>query len=154
MLIRPDAPEAMRVYAWCGEVGIPVFWHCGPAGIEPKASQARAQVAFYERPIAECPGTTFILGHSGALQHRQALTLQKKYPNAYLDISSLGLPQLDDLLREGDVDRILFGSDWPFYHPVLPLAKVLVATEDRREVRRKILYENAARLMERFGQPK
>lgn len=154
MLIRPDAPEAMRVYSWCGEVGIPVFWHCGPAGIEPKASQARAQVAFYERPIAECPETTFILGHSGALQHRQALALQKKYPNAYLDISSLGLPQLDDLLREGDVDRILFGSDWPFYHPVLPLAKVLVATEDRREVRRKILYENAARLMERFGKPK
>lgn len=153
MLMRPDAPEAMHLYAWCGEAGIPVFWHCGPVGIEPRAAQARAQVAFYERPLAEHPGTTFILGHSGALQHREALALQRKYANAHLDISSLGLPQIDDLLREGDTERILFGSDWPFYHPVLPLAKLLIATEDRPALRRKILHDNAARLMERFGRP-
>ena len=137
MLIRPDAPEAMRLYAWCGEVGIPVFWHCGPTGIEPKSSQARAQVEFYERPLAEHPGTIFILGHSGALQHRQALTLQRKYANAYLDISSLGLQQIDDLLGEGDVDASC-SPRLAVYHPVLPLAKLLVATEDRPALRRKI----------------
>lgn len=151
MLMRPNAPEAMPIYAWCGEVGIPVFWHCGPTGIEPKAGARRAQVEFYEEPLARNPETTFVLGHSGALQHLRALDLQRRYPNAYLDISSISLPQLEDLLRDGDIDRILFGSDWPFYHPVLPLAKVLIATEGRPQMRRKILYENAARLMERFG---
>jgi len=54
-----------------------------------------------------------------------------------------------DLLAEGDTDRIVFGSDWPFYHPVLPLAKVLIALEGRPEVRSKILHDNAARLLER-----
>ena len=153
MLMRPDAAEAMSVYGWCGQAGIPVFWHCGPAGIEPKAGQARAQVEFYERPIAEHPKTTFVLGHSGALQHRKALALHRRYENAYLEISSVGLPALRELLREGDSDRIMFGSDWPFYHPVLPLAKLLIATEGRPDVRRRILHDNAARLMERCGKP-
>jgi len=43
----------------------------------------------------------------------------------------------------------VFGSDWPFYHPVLPLAKLLVATQDRPHLRAAILHDNAARLLER-----
>jgi len=145
---RPDAASAMRIYRWCGDEGIAVFWHCGPAGIEPKLGQYLSQVRFYERPIRENPRTTFVLGHAGALQHREALALQKRYANAWLDISSLSLQQLRDLIDEGDTSRILFGSDWPFYHPVLPLAKVLIATEGRPAVRKAILHDNAARLLE------
>jgi len=44
-------------------------------------------------------------------------------------VSSLG--QLREVLAEADPDRVVFGSDWPFYHPVLPLMKLLVATEGR-----------------------
>ena len=42
------------------------------------------------------------------------------------------------------------GSDWPFYHPAIPIAKVLIATEKDQKARRAVLYENAARL---FGLP-
>jgi len=40
----------------------------------------------------------------------------------------------------------MLGSDWPFYHQVVPIAKVLLATEGQPEVRRRVLWENAARL--------
>jgi predicted TIM-barrel fold metal-dependent hydrolase len=40
----------------------------------------------------------------------------------------------------------MMGSDWPFYHLALPLAKVLLATEGAPEVRRQVLHDNAARL--------
>ncbi|MCP3857712.1 MAG: amidohydrolase family protein, partial [Actinomycetia bacterium] len=33
--IAPDHPRAMRLYHHCGELGLPVLWHCGPVGIEP-----------------------------------------------------------------------------------------------------------------------
>jgi predicted TIM-barrel fold metal-dependent hydrolase len=51
------------------------------------------------------------------------------------------------VIEEADLDRIVFGTDWPFYHHALPLAKVLILTEGRPALRRKILHDNAARLL-------
>ncbi len=147
-LFRPDAGYAMRIYRWCGEERIPVIWHAGPAGIEPKLGQWCAQMFTYERALRECPETTFIFGHAGSLQHREAIALQRRYKNVYLEISGLSLGQLREVLDEADTDRVVFGSDWPFYHPVLPLAKVLIATEGRAELRAKVLHDNAARLLD------
>lgn len=148
-LFRPDAWYAMRIYRWCGTANIPVFFHAGPAGIEPKAGQYCAQMRFYERPLRELPDTTFVLGHAGSLQHREAIALQRRYPNAWLEISGLSLAQLREVVTEADTSRVVFGSDWPFYHPVLPLAKLLIATQDRPHLRAAILHDNAARLLER-----
>jgi len=145
--IRPDDPRAAKLYRLCGELGIPVLWHCGPVGIEPPLGRYNSQVRFYERPIADHPRTVFILGHSGALQFEQALALAFRYPNVYLETSSQGLPNVRRMVTEADPTRVVFGSDWPFYHQSLALAKLLIATEDRRELRRDLLYGNAAKLL-------
>lgn len=149
MLLRPDDPRAMALYRLCGDANVPVFWHCGPAGIEPKLGQACGQVRHYERPLRELPGTTFVLGHAGALQHQEAIELHRRYPNAILELSCISVQQLRDVLSACDENRLVFGSDWPFYHPILPLAKLLIVTEGRPRLRRKILHDNAARLLER-----
>jgi predicted TIM-barrel fold metal-dependent hydrolase len=47
----------------------------------------------------------------------------------------------------GNPDKILLGSDFPFYSAALPIARVLIVTEERRELRRKIFWDNAARLL-------
>jgi uncharacterized protein len=145
-MIYPHAPRAMRVYRKCGELGLPVFWHCGPVDIEPAAGRRRSQVRYYEEPIAELPDTTFILGHSGALQPELALGFANKYGNAWLDLASQSLPVIRTLLERGPQDRIMMGSDWPFYHQATALAKVLIATEGDKELRRKVLFGNAGRL--------
>ncbi len=147
-LFRPDSDDAMRIYRWCAAEGIPLIWHSGPAGIEPRIGQYFAQMRFYERALREVPEGRFILGHAGSLQHREAIALQRRYANAWLEVSGLSLGQLREVLAEADPERVVFGSDWPFYHPILPLAKVLVATEGRPALRRKVLHDNAARLLD------
>ena len=44
-------------------------------------------------------------------------------------------------------DRVLYGTDWPFYHQALTLARVLIATEGEPSLRRGVLHDNAVRLL-------
>jgi len=145
--VRPDDPRARKLYRMCGERNLPILIHCGPVGIEPALGRYLTQVKWYERGIAENPQTTFILGHAGALQFDEALALQKKYPNVWLETSSQSLTNVRAMVERADPDRIAFGSDWPFYHQAIPLAKVLIATESQPEMRKKILFANAARML-------
>jgi len=144
---RPDARRARALYRMCGEREMVVFWHCGPAGIEPRLGQYLSQVRFYERPIRENPRTTFVLGHAGALQFEEALALQRAYPNVWLETSSQSLHHVERMVAEADTTRVVHGSDWPFYHPAISVAKVLLATVGRDDVRRRILWDNASRLL-------
>jgi predicted TIM-barrel fold metal-dependent hydrolase len=145
--VRPDDPRAIPLYRLCGERGIPVLWHCGPVGIAPRLGEYLTQVRFYEKPIAECARTTFILGHAGALQLDLGVALQRRYPNVWLETASQSLPGVREIVERADTRRVLMGSDWPFYHQAISLSKVLLATEGRAEVRRAILWGNAARLL-------
>jgi len=145
--IAPDHPKTVHLCGRCGDRGLPVLFHCGPVGIEPAAARRRSQVARYERTIAENPDTTFILGHSGALQFDQAIAFADRYPNTYFELSCLGLEALRQVLATVPPDRLLYGTDWPFYHQALTLARVLIATEDDHDLRRAVLHDNAVRLL-------
>ena len=145
-MIRADNVRAMKLYTLCGKYKLPVLWHCGPVGIEPKKGRELSQVVYYEKPVAENPDVTFVLGHSGALQMEQALDYAKRYPNVWLDVSCQSLTNLRRILEEADPGRLMYGTDWPFYHQAIELAKVLIATEGDDRMRRKVLYDNAAGL--------
>jgi uncharacterized protein len=145
--VHPNDRRANRLYRLCGEHRIPVLMHCGPVGIEPALGRHLTQVRHYEAPIRNNPNTTFILGHAGALQADEALALQKRYKNVILETSCQSLGAIRTIVAEADPDRVVHGSDWPFYHQGFALAKVLIATSDKPELRRKFLFENAARLL-------
>lgn len=146
--IAPDHPRAMRLYHHCGELGLPVLWHCGPVGIEPALGRYLCQLKHYWRAVHEHPQTTFILGHSGALQWTMALELAQQYQNVYLEIASQSLGAVQQLVRDAPSERLMFGTDWPFYHQGLALAKLLLATEGQPAARRRILWDNAAELLD------
>lgn len=148
----PDHDRAKAVYDLCAERRLPVLWHCGPVGIEPRLGRAMCQVKHYWRAVAERPGATFVLGHSGALQMLQALDLCKSYDNVWLELSCQSVSNVRRILDEAPPDRIVLGSDWPWYHLAVPLAKLFIATEDlpprrRRAVRRRVLRDNAIALL-------
>ncbi len=146
-MVRADNRRARALYEMCGHRDMIVFWHCGPAGIEPKLGQYLNQVKFYEQPIRENPKTTFVLGHAGALQFDEALDLHLRYPNVWLETSSQSLRHVTRMVNEADTRRVVHGSDWPFYHPAISVAKVLIATEGKPEIRHQVLWANAARLL-------
>lgn len=146
-LVHPAAKRALELYRLCGERGLPVFWHCGPVDIEPPLGRYLSQVRHYEKAIAENPGTTFVLGHSGALQMDTAIGYARRYPNVWLEIASQSLSHVRRLVDEAPHDRLMFGTDWPFYHQAVGLAKVFIATEGDDAARRALLRDNAARLL-------
>jgi predicted TIM-barrel fold metal-dependent hydrolase len=146
-LFRPDARRARALYRMCAERQMTVLWHCGPVGIEGRLPRYLSQVRHYERPIAENPRTRFVLGHSGALQFEEALDLQRRYPNVWLETSSQSVSALTRMVERADPDRVVHGSDWPFYHPAISVSKILIATEGKPELRHKFLWANAAKLL-------
>ena len=146
-MVGPDHRLCLRVCRMCGERDLPVLFHCGPVDIETRLGRRLSQVYRYEKAIAECPGTRFVLGHSGALQYPEGIALAGRYPNVWLELASQSLTGVQRILAEAPQDRIVFGSDWPFYHQGPPLAKVFLATEGNDKLRRDVLHDNAARLL-------
>ena len=144
--LRPDHPKAMRMYELCGELGIPVVWHCGPVGIVGARADRRCWVKNYWQPIHDLPQTKFVLGHSGALQYEMATKLPNMYENVYVELSCQGLTAMRYILDNVPPERIINGSDWPFYHQGVSVLKILHATEGREHQRHPILWKNAADL--------
>ncbi len=146
-VFRPDDPRVNLIYKGCGDRGLIVLIHCGPVGIAPGLGEYLTQVRWYEKPIRNHPNTKFVLAHAGALEFEQAALLALKYPNVYLEISGQSLSGLRMMIEKVDPSRILLGSDWPFYHQSIGMAKVLMLTEGNKKLRRDILYNNAVKLL-------
>jgi len=101
----------------------------------------------YEGALRSFPEVQFVLGHAGARDVADAIPLAERYPNVWLDVHGQGVTKLHELIERVGSERLLFGTDWPFYHLAATLAKVLLVTEGRPEVRRAILRGNADRLL-------
>jgi hypothetical protein len=145
----PDADEAMEVYEAADRLGLIIFFHGGRAGIEPESSHPYAMPRHYEGALSAFPNLNFVIGHGGARDGKAMLDLALRYENAWLGIHGQGVTHLDHMIRRSGGERLLFGTDWPFYHLAATLAKVLIVTDDpgRNEIRHAILRGNAERLL-------
>jgi predicted TIM-barrel fold metal-dependent hydrolase len=144
--VPPDHPRTLKLVRACGDRGLPIFFHCGPVEIETAIGRRFSQVSRYEKAIAEHPHTTIILGHSGALQMDTAIGFANRYRNVWLETASQSLANHRRLVVEAPSDRLLMGSDWPFYHQSTTIAKALIATEGEPKIRAALLRDNARRL--------
>jgi predicted TIM-barrel fold metal-dependent hydrolase len=143
----PDAEEMFPIYRACDELGLPVIFHGGRAGIEPEYSHQFTLIRHYEGALREFPNLQFVLAHAGARDVEDAIKLADRYPNLWYGTHGQGVTVLARLIEEVGSDRLLFGSDWPFYHLAASLAKVLIVTEGKPEVRHAMLRGNAERLL-------
>lgn len=144
----PDDPDMMDLYREAEKLGIVIFFHGGRAGIEPESRLRYAMPRHYEEVLASFPKLQVILGHAGARDAEAMLKLALKYNNAWLGIHGQGVTRLDEIIRRTGGERLLFGTDWPFYHIGSSLAKVLICTDtaDRHAIRKAILRDNALAL--------
>ncbi len=142
----PDDAAMTPIYETCGELGLPILFHGGRAGIEPEMMHKYAVMRHYEGAIRDFPKVQFVMGHAGARDVDGAIPLAQKYDNLWLGIHGQGVTKLDQLIREVGSDRLLFGTDWPFYHLAATQAKVLLVTEGKPDARYAILRGNAERL--------
>jgi len=142
----PDAPEAMEIYAECQRIGLPVIFHAGRSGIEPDRLRPYALLRHFEEPAAAFPDLPFVLGHGGARDWPDAIPLARRHPNLHLGIASLGASAIREHLRRVGPERVVFGSDWPFYPVATSLAKLLLAVEGRLDDAEAVLRGNALRI--------
>lgn len=144
----PDDPDMMAVYEEAERLGLVIFFHGGRAGIEPESRHRYAMPRHYEAVLANFPGLPVILGHAGARDGEAMLQLALRYDNAWLGIHGQGVTRLEDMIQRTGGERLLFGTDWPFYHLGMSLAKVLICTQGagRSGLRSRILRDNALSL--------
>jgi uncharacterized protein len=140
----PDDPDAMEIYDECAKLKLPVFFHSGRAGIEPALVQKYAELKHYIKPVTDFPSVRFIFGHAGAaMDFADAIALAKANKNVWLEMAGQGVTNLRTILTELGPERLLYGTDWPFYPEAVTLAKVLIITKKDKKVRDMLLHDNA-----------
>jgi predicted TIM-barrel fold metal-dependent hydrolase len=152
------APNAYRnglgplaaVYERAQANGLPVMVHTGTS-IFPGARNVHAQPMLADDLGVDFPDLVVILAHGGRpLWMEEAFFLVRRHQNMYLDISGIPpqklleyFPRLEEI-----ADKVLFGTDWP--GPGVPDVRgnieKFLGLPLSEVARRKILYDNAARL--------
>lgn len=148
MMCAPKHPRTMKVIKEWSQYNLPVMFHCGYCGIEPAFTRKWLEVEGYELPIKTFPETTFILGHAGSGFYKKAMRLAMKYPNVILDLNGQPPIHIKDIMKNVRPYQMVFGSDWPYYPIILPLSKVLIATEGESKMRSRILNGNAQQILD------
>lgn len=143
--LRPGSTQLLEVYfepvlAAAREHQLPILLHTGDFSYTAPIMVARM--------VSQNPDITFILGHMGSLVFvLDAIEVCKLNSNVFLESSGMTSPGiLRRAVAECGPERILFGSDCPYWHPAVERARIEVA-QLGPSVTRLVLGENAGRLL-------
>ncbi|MEV4918419.1 amidohydrolase family protein [Streptomyces tirandamycinicus] len=119
--MSPADPLWYDVYATAEELGIPVLVHTGYT--PSKKADARYFSPLLLEPVArDFPGLTVILAHLGTPWTGPCVELLARHPNLHADLSIFGsyrpaptvAAALAHARKAGVLDRLLWGTDYPF----------------------------------------
>jgi len=142
--------DLAKIYERAQANAMPVMIHTGTS-IFPGARNLHAQPMLCDDVSIDYPDLVVILAHGGRpLWMNEAFFLVRRHKNMYMDISGIPpqklmeyFPRIEDI-----ADKVLWGTDWP--GPGVPEIKGNLekfhALPIGAEAKRKILYDNAARL--------
>jgi len=150
---RDGCPALAGVYERAQAHGLPLMIHTGTS-IFPGARNVHAQPILCDDVCIDFPNLTVILAHAGRpLWMEEAFFLVRRHKNMHMDISGIP-PQklLEYFPRIAEIaDKVLWGTDWP--GPGVPEIRGNMekfhALPFREDAKRKILYDNAARMFPR-----
>ena len=139
-----DCKNAMKIYEML-EGRLPVLMHCGDHRFDRSHPSRLAKV------LDTFPGLTVVAAHFGGWSIFDEAVPYVKDRKCYMDISSsmpfIGKEKVYDLISLYGADRLLFGSDFPMWHPVKEY-EMFMQLPMSREKRQKILYKNAAEVFD------
>jgi uncharacterized protein len=118
---EPGDPRMRPVYDACEQLGLVVLSHTGSA----KGSEPFAEPGAFAGVLEQHPRLTVVLAHLGGGSWRQTLDLAKAFPAVAFDLCEIiewtGAPkaptaeELARLIREIGPERVMFGTDFPWY---------------------------------------
>lgn len=142
---HPDDPSVHPIIELLIERRMPALIHCGhPIFTLPWS---------IEELIRRYPDARIILGHMGhgnIIYINAAIDVAERNPNVYLETSGMPMhSKIREAVERVGPDRVLYGSDTPFHHPSVELAKVR-ASGLSTELTDRVLGENGRALF--FGE--
>lgn len=149
-MTKPSNRLYLDICELAREYDLPILFHTGHSPLSPEFERKYVDVSDFEAVIKNFPDVTFIMGHSGIDYYKETAELGRKYENVYLELSGQPPHAIKEMIDIMGSEKLLFGSDWPFYPVAFPLAKVLIATEGNDKVREQILKTNAEHLLAKF----
>lgn len=116
----PDDRKHFDLYAKANELGLPILWHQGTSFVPEGFLDASRPAAL--DPISRAfPNLRMIIAHMGHPWVDECISVVRKNPNMYMDVSALGsrpwqfYNALVSAMEYGVTHKILFGSDFPFF---------------------------------------
>lgn len=150
---EPNEPRLQPVYRACSEIGLAVLSHTGPA----RDGVPFAEVPAFAPMLARFPGLTVVLAHLGGGKWRDTLAVARAFPRVAFDLCEIiewtgapGAPtaaELAALIRDIGPERVVLGSDYPWYEPARTAELVESLPVLSRAEKDAILGENAARIL-------
>jgi len=149
----PNDGRLYPAYQKIEELGLPIISHSGDF---PQVDEEYSRAANFVDVIRNFPGLTLVLAHMAHGYLDEAVEVMQTCPNVYLDSSAviegtLSSHMLSDeeavaTIRRVGCDRVLFGSDWPWFHPIKD-AQRIDSLPLTAEEKRLIFCENAQRVL-------
>jgi predicted TIM-barrel fold metal-dependent hydrolase len=152
--IDPADPQIDGVYALCEERGAPIIAH---SGIDVQG-QGLADLESFVPVLERYPRLKLVLAHLGGGRWEHAEEFAARYPHAYFDLceiiewtgSEIGptRKQLGALIKRVGPERVLMGSDFPWYDLDRTVELVMDLPSLSHEEKIGIVGRNAAQLLE------
>jgi predicted TIM-barrel fold metal-dependent hydrolase len=145
----PNDERLFPLYSKAEELEIPVNFHTG-SSIFKYTRLKYADPMHLDDVAVDFPDLKIIMAHGGrSFWYDVAFFLVKRHKYVYIDVSGLSpsnllnyFPNLEEI-----ADKVVFGSDWPGAVSIKRNAEVIWRLPLREETRRKILGENAKKIL-------
>lgn len=138
------------LYAMCCEFDIPVIMTAGLSPFMPKIVLESTNPAHVDQVATDFPELKIILSHGGYPWVLETISLVLRHTNVYMDISTCEKKLMGDqyirAANEYITDKVVFASANPFVE-VAQAVKNYEKVDFTEECRRKLYYENGARLL-------
>jgi predicted TIM-barrel fold metal-dependent hydrolase len=163
----PNDKGLYPIYEELQALRLPVLFHTGGIGIKPLQDKYSA-LDCIEEVACLYPDMPILLGHAGRGMYDEVALILRKHENVYADISAnfaklkgceyLPLMELISKVKvwTGSVEKLLFGSDYPFYGEGQTLDLLeeigresgqIISSRDIND----ISFKNAGRFCEKYG---
>ncbi len=145
------------IYAKCCELDIPIVITTGPATLVPNAIIDHVAPRYIDFVAKDFPELRIVVSHGAYPWVNEMITIAQRNANVYVELSEYEhFPQSEAYIEAANTiisDKVLYASAHPFanFKDTLKMYEDLPFTD---EVRKKVMYKNAARVLkleDRFG---
>ncbi len=147
----PNDRRLWPAYQTAQQLGLPIICHSGTFATTIQYAQPKN----FDEVLNSFPNLTLVMAHLGMGFFDETISLARTYPNLQFDCCAIittteagrGLSDanLTALIKEIGVERVMFGSDFPWFDPAAGIERLLRLDFNEQEKRR-LLAENAIRI--------